>query len=121
MARSRAAGIPTRLLYGSFLKQELDGQDVDQSYHCWVEFYAPEIGWVPLDVAVADIFVGDFNVTPQNDELVRRTTALPGYIALLLGRHRRKPTAFLANPFHGTPPRRHLFMGVRRADQLQGM
>jgi transglutaminase-like putative cysteine protease len=74
-ALSRSAGIPTRMLYGSFFKKELDGKDVDQSYHCWVEFYAPEVGWIPLDVAVADIFVGDFNVTPENDELVRRTTA----------------------------------------------
>lgn len=74
-ALSRSAGIPTRILYGSFLKKELDGKDVDQSYHCWIEFYAPELGWIPLDVAVADIFVGDFNVTPDNDELVRRTTA----------------------------------------------
>ncbi|MBK8179173.1 MAG: transglutaminase domain-containing protein [Planctomycetes bacterium] len=74
-ALSRASGIPTRILYGSFLKQELDGQDVDQSYHCWIEFWAPELGWIPLDVAVADIFVGDFNVTEANAEMVRRTTA----------------------------------------------
>jgi transglutaminase-like putative cysteine protease len=74
-ALSRAAGVPTRILYGSFLKKELDGQDVDQSYHCWIEFYAPRIGWVPLDVAIADIFVGDFATTPDNEQLVRRTTA----------------------------------------------
>ncbi len=74
-ALSRSAGIPTRILYGSFLKQELDGKDVDQNYHCWIEFYAPELGWIPLDVALADIFVGDFNVTSANGELVRRATA----------------------------------------------
>jgi transglutaminase-like putative cysteine protease len=74
-ALTRAAGVPTRILYGSFLKKELDGQDVDQSYHCWIEFYAPEIGWVPLDVAIADIFVGDFTTTTDNEQLVRRTTA----------------------------------------------
>lgn len=74
-ALSRSAGIPTRILYGSFLNKELDGADVDQSYHCWIEFWAPEIGWIPLDVAVADIFVGDFNMTEANAELVRRTTA----------------------------------------------
>lgn len=74
-ALSRAAGIPTRILYGSFLKAELDSKDVDQSYHCWIEFFAPEVGWIPLDVAIADIFVGDFNVNSANDELVRRTTA----------------------------------------------
>jgi transglutaminase-like putative cysteine protease len=74
-ALTRSAGIPTRILYGSFFKAELNGKDVDQSYQCWIEFYAPEIGWIPLDVAIADIFVGDFNVTQENDELVRRTTA----------------------------------------------
>jgi transglutaminase-like putative cysteine protease len=74
-ALTRAAGVPTRILYGSFLKKELDGQDVDQSYHCWIEFLAPGIGWVPLDVAIADIFVGDFATTADNQQLVARTTA----------------------------------------------
>jgi transglutaminase-like putative cysteine protease len=74
-ALSRAAGIPTRFYYGSFLKQELDGQDTDQSYHCWLEFYAPQIGWIPIDVAIADIFVGDFQLTKDNETLVKRTTA----------------------------------------------
>jgi transglutaminase-like putative cysteine protease len=74
-ALARASGIPTRMLYGSFLKKELDGQDVDQSYHCWIEFWAPEIGWVPLDVAIADIFVGDFETNADNAQLVSLTTA----------------------------------------------
>ena len=72
---ARAEGIPTRMVYGSFMKAELDGKDKDQSYHCWPEFYAPGVGWVPHDVAVADIFVGDFATTPANDEKVRLTTA----------------------------------------------
>ena len=74
-ALSRAAGIPTRFYYGSFLKAELDGQDADQSYHCWLEFWAPELGWIPIDVAIADIFVGDFELTKENETLVKRTTA----------------------------------------------
>ena len=49
--------------------------DIGQVDQCWIEFYAPELGWIPLDVAVADIFVGDFNVTPANGELLRRATA----------------------------------------------
>ena len=73
-ALARAAGIPTRMVYGSFFKKELDGQDVDQSYHCWPEFYASGIGWVPHDVAVADIFVGDFQSNADNEKLVRLTT-----------------------------------------------
>jgi len=72
---ARAAGIPTRMVYGSFFKKELDGQDADQSYHCWPEFYASGIGWVPHDVAVADIFVGDFQSNTDNEKLVRLTTA----------------------------------------------
>jgi len=72
---ARASGIPTRMVYGSFFKKELDGQDADQSYHCWPEFYTAGFGWAPLDVAVADIFVGDFQTTPENEKLVRLTTA----------------------------------------------
>lgn len=74
-AISRAAGIPTRLVYGSFFKAELDGKDKDQSYHCWVEFFAPKIGWIPLDVAIADIFDGEFPLTADNTAYVNLTTA----------------------------------------------
>jgi transglutaminase-like putative cysteine protease len=71
---ARASGIPTQIVYGSFLKKELDGKDADQSYHCWPEFFVPQIGWVPHDVAIADIFMGDFPTTTANDEKVRLTT-----------------------------------------------
>ncbi len=77
---ARASGIPTRIVYGSFFKEELDGQDRDQSYHCWPEFWVPEIGWVPHDVAVADIFVGDFELNDTNGDKVRLTTG-DGYTA----------------------------------------
>ena len=72
---ARAAGIPTRMKYGSFFKAELNGQDADQSYHCWPEFWVPNYGWVPHDVAVADIFTGNFATTPDNEKPVRLTTA----------------------------------------------
>ncbi len=75
MSLARASGIPTRLIYGSFFKLELDGQDADQSYHCWPEFWVPGTGWVPHDVAVADIFVDRYEVNKDNEVLVRRTTA----------------------------------------------
>lgn len=71
---ARSEGIPTQIVYGSFFKKELDGKDADQSYHCWPEFYVPNFGWVPHDVAIADIFMGDFPTTPANDEKVRLTT-----------------------------------------------
>jgi hypothetical protein len=72
---ARASGIPTRMVYGSFFKKELDGQDADQSYHCWPEFFVPQIGWVPHDVAVAEIFKGEYPITEDNARLVRLTTA----------------------------------------------
>jgi len=74
-ALARSRGVPTRMLFGAFLKAELDGVDEDQSYHCWVEFYAPQIGWIPLDVAAADIFNEPITLTPDNETLVRRATA----------------------------------------------
>lgn len=72
---ARAKGIQTRIVYGSFFKPEFDGQNQDQSYHCWAQFYAPGLGWVPHDVSVADLYAGDFATTPDNEALVRRTTA----------------------------------------------
>jgi transglutaminase-like putative cysteine protease len=72
---ARAKGIPTQIVYGSFLKPELRGQDQDQSYHCWAEFYAPGLGWLPHDVAVADLYVGEYAVNADNEKLVRLTTA----------------------------------------------
>lgn len=61
---SRSLGIPTRMVYGSLFQGEntpipnkasLDGKDVDGSYHCWIQFYAAGQGWVPLDVALANL------------------------------------------------------------------
>jgi hypothetical protein len=72
---ARAAGIPSRIVYGSFFKPDLDGVDADQSYHCWATFYAPGLGWVPHDVAVADMYAGEMEATPENETLMRRTTA----------------------------------------------
>ncbi|MCB9833208.1 MAG: transglutaminase domain-containing protein [Planctomycetes bacterium] len=59
-ALARSRNLPVRAVYGSFFKGPLDGVDQDQSYHCWIEFHAPNIGWIPLDVAVADVFTADF-------------------------------------------------------------
>jgi transglutaminase-like putative cysteine protease len=75
MASALAVGLPTRMVYGSFLKGPLDGLDRDQSYHCWIEFWAPELGWIPLDVAVADLYVDDFQVDEANAEQVSLTLA----------------------------------------------
>ena len=72
---ARAKGIPTQIVYGSFLKPELRDRDEDQSYHCWAMFYAPGLGWVPHDVAVADLYKADIPITTTNARLVRLTTS----------------------------------------------
>ena len=72
---ARVRGIPTQIVYGSFLKPELRDRDEDQSYHCWAMFYAPGLGWVPHDVAVADLYKADIPITTANAKLVRLTTS----------------------------------------------
>jgi transglutaminase-like putative cysteine protease len=61
---ARSIGIPARMAYGSFFQGEnnpipnkasLEGKDTDASYHCWVDLYVRGIGWIPLDVALADL------------------------------------------------------------------
>jgi transglutaminase-like putative cysteine protease len=73
-ALARACGIPTRMVFGSLLKHELDGIQRDQGLHCWVEFFASGIGWIPLDVALADLYVGDFSIHTENASFVRLAT-----------------------------------------------
>jgi hypothetical protein len=74
-ALARASGIPTRMKYGSLFKPSLDGADRDASYHCWPESWFPGLGWVPNDVAVADIFAGPIVLDANNTEKVTLTTA----------------------------------------------
>ena len=54
IALCRARGIPCRLMYGSRMKPENMGKDHDPGYRCWPNFFAPGIGWVPLDISSAD-------------------------------------------------------------------
>jgi hypothetical protein len=75
---ARAAGLPSRIVYGSLLKPTLNGMDVDASYHCWVQVYAPNIEWLTLDVAVADIYASGVEVNDKNTKLMELTTAV-GY------------------------------------------
>ncbi len=74
-ALARASGIPTRMEYGSLFKPSLDGQDKDASYHCWPESWFPGLGWVPNDVAVADIYHGAVALDANNRDKVVLTTA----------------------------------------------
>jgi transglutaminase-like putative cysteine protease len=72
---TQSIGIPTRIVYGSLLKPSLNGMDIDGSYHCWIQFYAPNLRWVTLDVSLADLYLGDFELTEKNKKLVELTTA----------------------------------------------
>jgi transglutaminase-like putative cysteine protease len=78
---SMAAGIPTRMVYGSLLKPTLNGVQIDGSYHCWIQFFAPNYGWLPLDVSLANIYGKEFPLTDKNKKLVELTTAT-GYKGL---------------------------------------
>jgi len=54
IALCRAREIPCRLMYGSRLRPENEGKDHDPGYRCWPNFFAPGLGWVPLDISSAD-------------------------------------------------------------------
>lgn len=70
-----SSGIPTRMVYGSLLKPTLNGMEVDASYHCWIQFFAPRLGWIPLDASLANIYAGDIPLTEKNKKLVELTTS----------------------------------------------
>jgi transglutaminase-like putative cysteine protease len=70
-----ASGIPTRMVYGSLLKPTLNGMDVDASYHCWIQFFAPRLGWLPLDASLANIYAEDIPLNDKNRKLVELTTS----------------------------------------------
>jgi transglutaminase-like putative cysteine protease len=48
----RADGIPARFDIGFPLPENKDKGDV-AGYHCWAEFYASKIGWIPVDISEA--------------------------------------------------------------------
>ena len=59
IALCRARGIPCRMMFGSRLKPENEGKDHDPGYRCWPNFFAPGLGWVPLDISSADASTPD--------------------------------------------------------------
>lgn len=75
-AALRSAGIPARIVHGYSLPTTLtmqgSGNDITCLYprgdYHWVEFFAPDTGWLPLDP-----FANFYFFTPQN--LIRKTTA----------------------------------------------
>ena len=72
-------------MYGLLLKPALNGLDVDASYHCWIEFFAPRLGWIPLDASLASIYSEEIKLTDKKKRLVELTTAT-GYHGADLGK-----------------------------------
>jgi transglutaminase-like putative cysteine protease len=54
IALARARGIPTRLQFGTLLKPANEGKEMDPGYRCWVQYFVPNYGWVPMDIAAAN-------------------------------------------------------------------
>ena len=50
IALARAAGVPAREVFGVRLGKKPQ-EDVTTWQHCWVEFFLPGFGWVPVDPA----------------------------------------------------------------------
>ena len=48
----RADDIPARFDIGFPLPENKDKGDIS-GYHCWAEFYASKIGWIPVDISEA--------------------------------------------------------------------
>lgn len=63
-ALARAAGVPTREIYGIRLHKEKEG-DITKFQHCWAEFFLPGYGWVVVDPADVLKFKLEKNPTPE--------------------------------------------------------
>jgi len=50
IALARAAGVPSREVFGVRLGKKAE-EDITTWQHCWVEFFLPGFGWVPVDPA----------------------------------------------------------------------
>ncbi|UFS72860.1 transglutaminase domain-containing protein [Geomonas sp. RF6] len=50
VALARAAGVPAREVFGVRLGKKAE-EDITGWQHCWVEFFLPGTGWVPVDPA----------------------------------------------------------------------
>lgn len=55
IGQARALGIPARFIMGLLLPED-QTEGVISGYHCWGEFYLPQTGWCPVDVAQASKF-----------------------------------------------------------------
>ncbi|MBA3242877.1 MAG: transglutaminase domain-containing protein [Acidobacteria bacterium] len=93
----RAVGIPARFSIGFSLPAQR-GSGVISGYHCWAEFYATGIGWVPVDASEAakdparrEYFFG------AHDE--NRVEFTRGRDLVLAPRQRGEPLNFFVYPY----------------------
>ncbi len=49
---ARTEGIPARFQMGFPIPADRDAGRIS-GYHCWVEFWLPEVGWIPIDASEA--------------------------------------------------------------------
>lgn len=54
IALCRARGIPTRLHFGTLLKAQNEGKELNPGYRCWVQYFVPNYGWVSADLSAAN-------------------------------------------------------------------
>ncbi len=73
IALARARGIPTRLQFGTLLKPANEGKAMDPGYRCWVQYFVPNYGWVPMDIAAANTNPAkrDFYFSGLDDRRIR--------------------------------------------------
>ncbi|MDE2069229.1 MAG: transglutaminase family protein [Bradyrhizobium sp.] len=52
---ARSLNIPARLVLGQAFEPPPAGQEACElcGYHCWAEFFAPGLGWIPVDASCA--------------------------------------------------------------------
>jgi len=58
IALARSRGIPARLQMGYRINPKNEDKVYDPGYRCWVEYFAPNYGWIPADVVEADAVDG---------------------------------------------------------------
>ncbi|MEK7743198.1 MAG: transglutaminase domain-containing protein [Elusimicrobiota bacterium] len=52
LSLAMARGLPARFLMGVPVSDS-PAQELGRDYHCWAEFYAAPLGWVPVDISQA--------------------------------------------------------------------
>ncbi len=79
---ARAVSVPARDVYGMRVADSVEFKclgksgDVSKAQHCRAEFYAPELGWVPVDPAdVRKVILEEKGGLPPDDPIVRRARA----------------------------------------------